>query len=222
MRPYVVRQGDHLPRLAARMGFDAEEVWNHERNRGLRERGRTPEMLAPGDVLFVPEAPRVVRHRISPGASHRFSGQPRTLTLRFAPRIGASALPNERVIVEGLGAPIETSTDGEGVVTFEAPVDVAEVDVVLPDRARRFSLRVGHLDPIEESSGVEQRLAHLGFLLPLEVAARGSMHGPMRTDEYRRHRVARAIACFQRKNGLPATGALDDDTRRALRDAHGA
>src|SRR5690348_17009911 len=55
MKPYVIRQGDHLQKLALRMGFDPDATWNHPENRALREK-RDPNLLHPGDVIQVPDA----------------------------------------------------------------------------------------------------------------------------------------------------------------------
>ena len=54
MRPYVVRQGEHLAGIAARYGFDPQPVWEHEANSELREQRRDPQILAPGDLLYIP------------------------------------------------------------------------------------------------------------------------------------------------------------------------
>jgi hypothetical protein len=51
--PYVVRQGDHLAKVAVRMGFDADRVWNSDKNASLRERRPDRNMLCAGDILYV-------------------------------------------------------------------------------------------------------------------------------------------------------------------------
>ena len=57
MRPYVVRQGDYLTGLADRHGFDPKQVWEDQRNAELRAERPSPEVLAPGDIVFLPEHP---------------------------------------------------------------------------------------------------------------------------------------------------------------------
>jgi hypothetical protein len=37
LQPYIVRQGDTMTCLAMKRGFDAEEIWNHVKNREIRE-----------------------------------------------------------------------------------------------------------------------------------------------------------------------------------------
>ncbi len=55
MKPYIVRQGDFLMKIAHAQGFDADVVWSDPKNEGL-ERTRDPNLLHPGDLLWVPES----------------------------------------------------------------------------------------------------------------------------------------------------------------------
>ncbi len=54
MRPYVVRQGDYLVKLAFVHGFDAEEVWNDPKNEEIRGRRADHNILAPGISFICP------------------------------------------------------------------------------------------------------------------------------------------------------------------------
>jgi hypothetical protein len=54
MYPYVIKQGDYLAKIAHRFGFDAIAVWNDETNATLRTVRPNPNILYPGDVLYVP------------------------------------------------------------------------------------------------------------------------------------------------------------------------
>ncbi|MCA9625274.1 MAG: hypothetical protein KC731_39900, partial [Myxococcales bacterium] len=70
----MIRQGDFVARLAQRFGFDADEVWNDESNRELREQRESPNVLAPGDVLHIPEESERSGAGLSKGASNRYRG----------------------------------------------------------------------------------------------------------------------------------------------------
>lgn len=203
MRPYLVRQGDYLARLAHQRGFDAEEVWGHPSNRALRARRPSPEILAPGDILHLPEGPPPEGQTVQLHAENRYRARvPRvTLDIRLRGPNGENPFAGERYLVEGLGAPHEGSADGEGRVTLEIPVHVHEVHLIWERLGISMPVQVGHLDPLDEASGVRQRLDHLGHEeLALEPALRA----------------------FQRARGLPETGEIDEATRDALREAHGA
>ena len=55
MIPYVIRQGDYLKKLAFTKGFDADEVWNAADNADIKAARPNPDLLCPGDILYVPE-----------------------------------------------------------------------------------------------------------------------------------------------------------------------
>jgi hypothetical protein len=53
---YVVQQGDHLPSIADQFGFFTyETIWNHPQNADLKKRRGNPNVLLPGDQLFIPD-----------------------------------------------------------------------------------------------------------------------------------------------------------------------
>ncbi|MEW6365754.1 MAG: peptidoglycan-binding domain-containing protein [Acidobacteriota bacterium] len=70
-----------------------------------------------------------------------------------------------------------------------------------------YEFRIGHLNPITETSGVKQRLANLGF-------------GCGDLTEEPTPGFAAALRAFQEKNGLTVTGEADEATRSRLRDLH--
>src|SRR5271170_2524306 len=53
---YTVRQGDHVTRIALSWGFcDWSPVWNAPENADLRSKRTSPDVLMPGDRLYVPD-----------------------------------------------------------------------------------------------------------------------------------------------------------------------
>jgi hypothetical protein len=210
MQPYVIRQGDYLARLAHEIGFDADEVWNHESNRELRALRPNPQVLAPGDVLRVPDRPRTALS-INAGGTHRYRGHVPRVGVRVVLQDGGRPLADEPYVVEGAGAPIEGRSDGQGLVRFEVPMHVREVLLPLPGRHVVLPVRVGYLDPVSDASGVRQRLRQLGYGGQLGHGGEAGGHEGDR----------RAIAAFQSAHDLPVTGEADDATRAALARTHG-
>jgi hypothetical protein len=206
--PYVVRQGDHLQRLAYRMGFDANKVWNHPKNKDLRTLRGDPNILSPGDLLYVPEPDDAVKFSLAQGTTNDFVADiPTTkITIKFA--VGGEPCANEPYQVTTSSSQTSGTTDGSGTVSFDIPVSETEATVVFPSRALSFPIHVGHLDPAATESGVTQRLTHLGYLpIPGAVSPEEAM--------------TRALVLLQTDHGLKITGTLDDDTRAALVSAHG-
>lgn len=89
----------------------------------------------------------------------------------------------------------------------------------IPPRARRAILtlegedplefKLGSLDPIDTISGVQARLANLGY----DVDSEENKLGP-KTHE--------ALEDFQREQGLEPSGELDEATRDTLVRVHGS
>lgn len=219
MRALLVRQGDHLAALAARHGFDADGVWNHEENRELREQRGDGRVLAAGDVLHVPEA-EGQDLPYSAKSTNRYRATVEMTQLRFRLRRGgAQVLANEPYRVTGMHQPIEGSSDGDGQVEIEVPAHQRELYLELPDRGEVMAIGVGQLEPIEERRGLRSRLTNLGYLIPMEMIhpigawAQGG-------EEIERE-TAEALRAFQHDHELEPSGELNDETRRALLDAHG-
>lgn len=206
--PYVVRQGDHLPGLAFKHGFDADVVWNDKANDALRELRKNPLMLAPGDILHIP-TPAKRGVPFSAGARNRYVARVPKVDVHLVvhDQLG-TPFSDEPYVVEGLGDATERATGPDGAVTLTVPVFVREVSLLFVRQNLRFALRIGDMDPLEEISGVAARLANLHFL----ASSTGW------TDE----QLTAALTAFQALHELPATGALDHDTRERLRAIHGS
>ncbi|MCA9619430.1 MAG: peptidoglycan-binding protein [Myxococcales bacterium] len=221
MMAYVVRQGDHLARLAAERGFDAAEVWNHDANRELRERRRNPQVLAPGDVIYLPEA-RQSRLRLTAKSQNRYQADMPTVRVDQVLTFGARPLADERYEVHGLGGePLLRRTDREGRARFEAPAHLRHVHLYLPDQNVAALVQIGHLDPETEDQGLRDRLAHLGYLLPRGLLP-PSLAGDVADPATRAREIEDALRRFQRDRELPENGAPDEATLAALLDAHGS
>ena len=213
-RPYIVRQGDHLARLAYVHGFDAAEVWSHERNAELREMGCKPELLAAGDILYLPIKPKEGL-AFSAGTSNRYQARVPTVNVSLAFKDADRVLADEPYEVHGLGTDgsagqtQERKTDADGKVQLELPVTTREVTIVFPRQNVAYEVRVGDMDPVAELSGIQKRLENLGYLpRERESASEGAY-------------VQGAIAEFQKQHGLSPTGTIDNDTSNLLRDEHG-
>lgn len=214
MRAYVVKQGDHLAKLAFLLGFSADEVWNDPKNAELKAARPDPDLLAPGDVLYIPDA-SPENMAVQGGTSNDYAASVPEVTIHLVFSDSNAPLAGEVCVIEGVGEPELATTDDGGKLTITAPITLREIRVTLPARDLAYAVRVGDLDPIAELSGVRQRLQHLGFE-GYEPWTRNE-GADIETDEGRR-----AIAAFQRASGLSETGEADDDTRSALVAAHGS
>jgi len=105
------------------------------------------------------------------------------------------------------------NTDDEGFVDVElSPGARKGVLVLYPgdeEKERRIDLRWRHLDPVEEVSGVAQRLTNLGWPCP----SAATEVTPQIED---------AIAAFQAQHGLEVNGRIDAGLRDKLVEVHGS
>src|SRR6478752_10449956 len=106
---------------------------------------------------------------------------------------------------------IKGTTDGDGYVNCEIPANAQKGKLVIQPgtpHETEIELNLGHLDPIDEVSGVKQRLRNLCFDC-------GDDNDEETPD------FAAAVRAFQTKHALTATGEVDDETRAELLKAHG-
>lgn len=221
---HVVEQGECFVSIAAAHGFaDYRVLYDHPDNASLRQRRRSPKVLLPGDRVFVPDrAQKDVD--CATGRDHRFRmRRPSTLVrIRLQDEEG-EAFAGKRYELVVDGEVFSGVSSDDGMVERRVPADArsGELVVWLDDEAtddrgadgatgslHRMALHIGHLDPIDETRGLQSRLRNLGF-------HPGPLTGEL--DEATRE----ALRAFQRKQGLDATGDPDLATRDALVDIHG-
>ncbi len=209
MVPYVVRSGDHLPLLAHKMGFDADTVWNDPKNADLKKLRGSPNILCVGDILYVPKTPPPKSWLpVKVGGSNSFVATVPTIPLSVSFAQGGKPIANADCVLHGMPPPNKFTTDGDGKLAVNVPIQVQLLVVEFPKVPLVRKLRIGHLDPATEPSGIAQRMQNLGYLAP-------------RTDPSNEAALAQALAAFQKDNGLPTTGEVDADTQSALEKAHG-
>ncbi len=56
MKYHIVRQGDCLASISEEYGFLLSTIWNHPENAKLRSCRKDPNVLFPGDKVFIPDA----------------------------------------------------------------------------------------------------------------------------------------------------------------------
>ncbi len=206
--PHVVQQGDHVQKLAFRRGVKPEDVWSHEKNADLKSRRKSMEMLCPGDVLFLPDEPGPALD-VAAGTGNRYRATVPTVTASFTLDRSLGDVAGKAYEVRGIPGspdPLPGVVGGDGLIELHLPIWVREVTVVIPSMGISAHVSVGDLDPLDEPSGVKQRLRHLGHL---------HADGPVSDEQ-----ASGAIATFQREAGLPVTGSADAATLAALESAH--
>lgn len=207
MAKLSIRQGDCLTSIAMARGFDPQTLWDHPGNAALKELRKSPRALLPGDQLEVP-AIEEREEGVATGSVGRFklTVGPVKLRIRLTKHAEPRAdEPYELIFDEET---ITGTTDGDGWVDQPIPAAATKGKLSLMDGEEIYELRLGHLDPHDSPSGVQQRLRALGFYF-------GAV------DEDVGPQTQAALRRFQTKQSLDVTGEADDATMNALRDAYG-
>lgn len=216
MKPYIVRQGDYVTKIAHLHGFDAQTVWNDPMNAKLREKRPDWNIIHPGDVLWIPERSERRYLIVKNGTTNRYVANIPKMPVELRIQVGGEPLPDEPYVILGLGPdPIEGATDQDGWLRTTVPVHVREIEVLLTERDRTLRLRVGDMDPVDTLAGLKKRLTHLGFYQPTRVGVESD-------DVADGEALIAALKAFQSHRGLEPTGKLDDETRKALTGEHGS
>jgi hypothetical protein len=208
MAQHIIKQGEHVSRVADEHGFHSyRALWDHGENQALKQLRRNPNVLFPGDTLFVPER----QEGLEAGATeqrHRFQLHATPLILRLVLRtIDGEPIRNTacELLLNLQRIPLVTNNDG--MIEHEIPKRGEEVKVFVPTRELEFDLKIGHLDPIEEVSGEQARLDNLGYF---------AGYSPQDTKQ-----LLWAVEEFQCEHDLPVTGVYDAATKAKLEKDYG-
>jgi hypothetical protein len=160
--------------------------------------------------------------------------QPRNVTVKFVDR-GKAAPKGLPATVAINGHPdLVTETDGGGAIRFPVPYGATEARISIPDFGiETYTLKLGHLCPVESPEGVLQRLTNLGYfhepVTPEPVLPEDSdpVEYAKKTDLRKKDVLRRAVRSFQQKYGVsPAepdpNGTVNRETMDALMKACGA
>jgi len=158
----TVQEGECVLSLAASAGLYWETVWNHPENSALRALRERPNALKAGDRLFVPDRAFRQEER-GVEACHRFCalGVPARLRLRL--RVRGQVLASTDFILTVDGHRITGQTDDGGNLDVSILPDAAEAKLRLRGDAGEYTLKLGWLDPVTETKGIQARLTNLGY-----------------------------------------------------------
>jgi N-acetylmuramoyl-L-alanine amidase len=169
MPEHIVEQGDYLSKLGRKYGFaDFHTIWDHPNNAELRKKRQNPNVLFPGDRLFIPPRETKEESRAT-DKKHRFKVKQNKLMLRLTLEDAFfKPIANANCELTVNGNTFKLVTDGKGKLEQEIPGDAEKAallikDTITPLNNQRIEIKIGHLDPVEEASGQKARLNNLGY-----------------------------------------------------------
>jgi hypothetical protein len=213
MPDYTVQQGDTLTGIADQFRLATwRRIYDHPQNAAFRRKRPNPDLLFPGDVLYVPDLEEPEYSRAT-DAKHKFRFKKPAQMLRVAVEdMEGKRLADRPYTLVIDGEVSKGTTDARAMIEKKIPVDAKKGVLKVGDY--RWTLAIGHLNPLDPDtpdggvSGAQGRLRNLGYPV-----------GPV--DGISGAKTQASLRYFQADEHLPETGELDAATRAKLIAVHG-
>jgi N-acetylmuramoyl-L-alanine amidase len=212
---YTVKQGDHVPGLAWSFGFsDFLKIWNHPNNAELKGKRKNPNVLFPGDTLYIPDREQGWYTRPT-DQTHTFvvNRKPLKLTLILRDQY-EQPIANAPCILQVDFQSNQLTSDADGKLELVIPPSAGVSQLVIQDKEQTpyggitIPIKIGHLDPIDEVAGQQARLSNLGYFT-------GDIDG---TDG---PEFQMAVEEFQCEQKLTVDGICGPKTQAKLKEVYG-
>ena len=205
---YQVKQGDCISSIAFEKGFFPDTIWNHPSNAELKKKRENPNVLMPGDMVFVPDKrPKEVSEPTNQVHKFKCKNTPEKFKLQLL--IGGEPRVGEEYELEIGDLKFSGKTDSQGRIEQSIPPNARNGKLILANGEEIYQLRLGNLNPSDEITGAQGRLWNLGLYF-------GAIDGKM-SDE-----LEEAILDFQFSRNIEPDGELNQATKDALEQAYGA
>ncbi len=202
----TVNPGDSIPSIAEDAGHFWETIWNHPPNTELKNKRKNPNILAPGDEVTVPPI-RVKDYSCGTDQRHSFKRRGVPAKLKMQLFLMGEPRANEPYTLILDDEVIHGTTDGDGNVEHYIKPNAKGGVLKLNGGKEEYPVRIGHLNPVDTTSGVKQRLNNLGYNCGDESDGE--------SDQFKE-----AVIQFQGDQKLKPTGEVDDATRAKLESLH--
>ncbi|HEY3838363.1 MAG TPA: LysM domain-containing protein, partial [Bryobacteraceae bacterium] len=171
---YTVKEGDYLSSIADQYGFSSHlTIWNDPHNADLKAKRKNPNILFPGDIVYIPDHANKIESRPT-DQRHKFVTNAESLMLRLILERSydspLTSTPCELVVGTNQ---FKLTTDGDGLIEQKIPRSTPDALLIVKDTVKikgadvpvnfQVPVKVGALDPVEEQSGQRTRLANLGY-----------------------------------------------------------
>jgi hypothetical protein len=206
---HTVAQGEWIAQIAARYGFaDPAPILNHGDNADLLKKRPQQQILLPNDQLFIPDpSPKSVTCATNKSYRFRIKLPPKAKLNVFVHDEDGEAIKSKPFVLTAGGVEYKGTSGGDGKISIDLPLTTVS-DAQLEIDGHTLPLNVGHVDPIDEISGVKGRLNNLRF----ECGEANDVID----DAY-----TAAVRAFQTRYELTVSGTADDATKSKLKQVFG-
>jgi N-acetylmuramoyl-L-alanine amidase len=211
---HTVAQGEHLAGIASENGFlDYTIVWNDPNNANLKQQRQNPNVLLPGDQVYIPDKTQGPESG-GTGQRHVFVVNRDQLKLRLQLEDSyEKPIANAACTLILDDQTQQTTTDGSGKIELQIPPETKRCSLKIggdqsPFAGDTISVNLGHLDPIDTPTGQLARLNNLGYF-----------PGPSAKPDD--PAFVSAVEEFQCDQGLTVDGDMGPVTQAKLKQIHG-
>ncbi len=207
--PYhTVVQGEYIEKIAKLHKLTPAVLWDHPQNAELKRRRGNSNILYPGDEVFIPET-ELKEIPCATDKRHTFCCQSRKVEIKLRFRKRGAPKADERYVLTVGNFTARGTLDSDGCLRVKVPIGEERGTLLLgrPGHEQKYTLQIGHMDPLDEVQGIRKRLKNMGYY-----------SGP--AGESNDAATRSALARFQGVNGLQVTGEIDDATRERLRGSY--
>lgn len=212
MPNHTISKGECLTTVAQKYGVPWAKIWGHGSNSALRSKRKDPNILHPGDILFVPDKEQQPESRAT-GSRHSFkllagASRMRVHVKMRDPKGEIQNVSGKDFVAEfDVGSPVSGQTDGSGLVDVPIPIGATSAKIIIEALAMEIPVDLGHIDPLDKVSGAQGRLKALGYPV-----------GPV--DGIIGDLTRNATRAFQSDHTLTVDGIIGSQTRAALKDTY--
>ena len=215
-KQHTVQQGDCLSSIAKQYGFaDWRTIYSHHLNIRFRQKRKDPNVLFPGDQLFIPDK-TVKSENCETTKVHTFRLTRKQTRLQLIVRdIDGEPLAGKKYKLSVAGATYEGVLPDSAMLDRPIAADAADGELTVwsdetsPEYADTWKLKLGHIDPVENLSGAQARLNNLGY----DCGPVDGIDGP---------RTQAAVRAFQKNHNLEVDGIPGPQTQAALMKEYGS
>ena len=206
---HTVKQGDCISSIAYEYGFFPDTIWNHPQNKELKEKRKDPNVLFPGDVVYVPDK-RVKEVSKATDQQHRFRYKAGPAYLNLVLLYDGEPLANETYELDVEGVEANGVTDGNGRLREPIDPEALNARLFVGEGSERieYALRLGRLMPIDTVEGFKCRLHNLDYSV-------GALDSAI-SEEFQA-----SLKEFEFDHELDITGKINETNRGKLKEIYG-
>jgi len=213
---HKVQTGECLSTIGKQYRFeDFRTIFDHPKNGQLKKKRENPNVLFPGDCLFIPDKEQKQDGRVT---DQKYVHEVKASTIHLRVRVlddELKPIASKRFELKTDRQEVFRGTTGEdGMIDQLIATDAREahLTVALDDEDEtdlyEATLSIGELAPVTELMGVQARLNNLGYF----CGNNDGIMGPL---------TAGAVKRFQQANGLDVDGIPGPATQAKLQELHG-